>query len=58
MKVKLMFITALVQISAFVSAQTIDMSQLGLKADGSQNAIGYLEKAVKMAARPCPTFTE
>lgn len=50
MKVKLMFITALVQISAFVSAQTIDMSQLGLKADGSQNAIGYLEKAVKMAA--------
>lgn len=31
------------------SAQTIDMSELGLKPDGSQNAVGYFKKAVELA---------
>ena len=31
------------------SARTIDMSELGLMPDGSQNAVGYFKKAVELA---------
>ena len=50
MRIGLGILTAFMLISSAASAQTIDMSQLGLKTDGSQNAIEYLDKAVKLAA--------
>lgn len=50
MRIKQAIAAALVMTSAAASAQTIDMSELGLQADGSQNAIEYLSQAVKLAA--------
>ena len=50
MKARTIISVVLLHISALAQAQTIDMAELGLKADAGQNAIDYLNEAVKIAA--------
>lgn len=47
---KLLYAACLLTVCTGVYAQTIDISSLGLKNDGSQNAVEYLQKALSKAA--------